>query len=343
MVLAKGEGIRVYTPEGKSYLDYLSAYSALNQGHAHPKIIQALTNQAQTLTLSSRAFYNSLFPQYAKYVTEYFGYERVLPMNTGAEAVETAIKTARKWAYMKKGVPDGKAMIIACADNFHGRTLGVISMSTDPSSRDGFGPFLPLVGAVCPNSGLTMTYGDIGALEKVFAAHGTEMAGFLVEPIQGEAGVKVPPDGFLKRAKELCEFHNVLFICDEVQTGIARTGKMLAIEHDNIRPDIIILGKALSGGVYPVSAILADNHIMSCIKPGEHGSTYGGNPLACAVAMAALEVVKEEGLVEKAAELGEYFRKSLLGIKSPLISEGTPIFTRFILFVSTWKGLIKCY
>ncbi|CAG8507687.1 13081_t:CDS:2 [Ambispora leptoticha] len=342
VVFAKGQGAHVWDPEGNKYMDFLSAYSAVNQGHCHPKIVKALCDQAQTLTLSSRAFYNDVFGKYAKYVTEndgrlsspnlqndlrrflgyfpkYFGYEMVLPMNTGVEAVETGIKLARKWGYEKKGIEANKAIVLAATNNFHGRTIGVISMSSDPSARDGFGPYLPNVGPVCPKTGDVVRHNNLKDLENALNAHGPNVAAFLVEPIQGEAGIYVPEDGYLKACYDLCKKHNVLFIADEIQTGLARTGKMICCEHENVRPDILLLGKALSGGVYPVSAVLADKEIMLCIKPGEHGSTYGGNPLGSAVAIAALEVIKEENLVEKAAILGEKFRAALRKIDSPFI------------------------
>ncbi|KAJ1929573.1 ornithine aminotransferase [Tieghemiomyces parasiticus] len=318
-VLSKGKGAKVWDPEGKEYLDFLSAYSAVNQGHCHPKIVQALIDQSQTLALSSRAFYNDQFGKYAKYVTEYFKYDMVLPMNTGAEAVETALKLARKWGYMKKNIPANKALIFSCAENFHGRTTGVVSMSTDPEARNDFGPYLPNVGPYCPSTGSVIRYNHAEDLEAALEAHGPEVAAFLVEPIQGEAGIVVPDEGYLKKCYELCQKHNVLFIADEIQTGLARTGTMLAIEHDGVRPDIVLLGKALSGGVYPVSAVLADRDVMLCIQPGEHGSTYGGNPVACAVAIAALEVLKEENLVERARTLGEQFRTALRAFDSPVI------------------------
>ncbi|CAG8677027.1 10879_t:CDS:2 [Funneliformis mosseae] len=315
----KAEGPYVWDPEGNKYMDFLCAYSAVNQGHCHPKIVQALCNQAQRLTLSSRAYYNDVFGKYAKFISEYFGYEMVLPMNTGAEAVETGIKLARKWGYLKKGIPKDKAIIISCRNNFHGRTMAAISMSTDPDSRGGFGPYVPSIGPTCPITSKGVDYNSIEDLKNALEAHGPHVAAFLVEPIQGEAGIFVPDDGYLKKVHELCKKHNVLLIADEVQTGLARTGKMLCQEHDGVRADIVLLGKALSGGVYPVSAVLADKHIMLCIKPGEHGSTYGGNPLGCAVAIAALEVIKEENLVERAAVLGEKFRTALRNINSPLI------------------------
>jgi ornithine--oxo-acid transaminase len=303
VVLAKGEGVHVWDPEGKKYYDFLSAYSAVNQGHCHPKIISALKNQAEMLTLTSRAFYNNKLGAYEKYITEFFGYDKVLPMNTGVEGDETAIKLARKWGYTKKGISENNAKIVVCEGNFHGRTMAIISASTDPDCRNGFGPFMP--------GFIIVPYNDVAALEKVFTEQGKDIAGFLVEPIQGEAGVFVPDEGYLKSIRELCTKHNILFIADEVQTGIARTGKMLAVDHENVRPDIVILGKALSGGVLPVSAILADDEIMLCIKPGEHGSTYGGNPLACEVAIAALKVVKEEKLAENAEKLGQLFRSEM--------------------------------
>ncbi len=309
VVLEKGEGVFLYGVDGKRYYDFLSAYSAVNQGHCHPKIVKALCDQAQTLTLTSRAFYNDVLGEYEEYITKYFGYDKVLPMNTGAEADETALKLCRKWAYMKKGVKDDQAKIIVCENNFHGRTITVVSMSTDPDSYGGFGPFTP--------GFVKIPYNDLAALEKELKD--PNVAGFLVEPIQGEAGVFVPDEGYLKKAFELCKKNNVLFIADEVQTGIARTGKMLACDHEGVRPDIIILGKAISGGVFPVSAVLADNDIMLCIKPGEHGSTFGGNPIACRVAIAALDVIKDEKLVENAEKMGKIFRDEIRNIKSDMI------------------------
>ncbi|MDO9254847.1 MAG: ornithine--oxo-acid transaminase [Bacteroidales bacterium] len=309
VVLAKGEGALVWDVEGKQYFDFLSAYSAVNQGHCHPKIVGAMIEQAQTLTLTSRAFYNNILGIYEKYITEYFGYDKVLPMNSGAEADETALKLCRKWAYKVKGIEDGQAKIIVCEGNFHGRTITIISMSTDPDSYGGFGPFTP--------GFVTIPYNDIPALEK--ALEDPNVAGFLVEPIQGEAGVFVPDAGYLSKSYELCKKNNVLFIADEVQTGIARTGKLLACDHENVRPDILILGKALSGGAMPVSAVLADDEIMLTIKPGEHGSTFGGNPIAARVAIAALEVVKEENLAGKAEYLGKIFREELGNVKSEMI------------------------
>jgi len=302
VVLERGEGPFVWDVEGKRYFDFLSAYSAVNQGHCHPRIIQALTQQAKKLTLTSRAFHSASLGIFEKYITDLFGYDKVLMMNTGVEAVETSLKLCRKWAYEKKGIPEGKAKILFASQNFHGRTLGVISASVDPSSRNGFGPFLPGFDVI--------EYDNIEALENALISD-PFVAGFILEPIQGEAGVKVPTKGYLKEVAKLCKAANVLFIADEIQTGIARTGKMLCVDHEGVRPDIVILGKALSGGVLPVSAVLADDQTMLCIKPGEHGSTYGGNPLSCEVAKEALQVVLDEKLAEKAAHLGEIFRSEL--------------------------------
>ncbi len=302
VVLAKGEGVYVWDVDGKRYYDFLSAYSAVNQGHCHPKIIKALNDQASILTLTSRAFFNDVLGKYEKYVTEFFGFDKVLPMNTGAEAVETAIKICRKYAYEKKGIPENQAQIIVCKNNFHGRTTTIISFSNDEDARRNFGPYT--------EGFIKIDYNNIEALEEAIKSS-KNIAGFLVEPIQGEAGVFVPAEGYLAKAKALCEKYGVLFIADEVQTGIARTGKLLAVSHENVIPDILILGKALSGGVYPVSAVLANNHIMDVIKPGQHGSTFGGNPLACAVAIAALKVIKDEDLAENADKLGELFRSEL--------------------------------
>ncbi len=309
VVLERGQGVYLWDVEGKRYYDFLSAYSAVNQGHCHPKIIKAMCEQAQKLTLTSRAFYNNVLGEFEEYVTKYFGYDKVLPMNTGAEADETALKLCRRWAYNVKGIKDGEAKIIVCENNFHGRTITVISMSTDPDSYGGFGPYTP--------GFIKIPYNDIPALEK--ALQDPNVAGFLVEPIQGEAGVFVPDEGYLKKAYDLCKKHKVLFIADEVQTGIARTGKMLACDHECVRPDILILGKAISGGAMPVSCVLADDEIMLTIKPGEHGSTFGGNPLAGKVAIAALEVVKEEKLAENAERLGKIFRDEMKNIKSEMI------------------------
>jgi ornithine--oxo-acid transaminase len=309
VVLEKGEGIYLYGVDGKRYYDFLSAYSAVNQGHCHPKIVKALCDQAQVLTLTSRAFYNNVLGEYEEYVTKYFGYDKVLPMNSGAEADETALKLCRKWAYTKKGIKEDQAKIICCNDNFHGRTISIISMSTDPDSYGGFGPFTP--------GFVKIPYNDIAALEKELKD--PNVAGFLVEPIQGEAGVFVPDEGYLKKAYELCKKHNVLFIADEVQTGIARTGKMLACDHEGIHPDILILGKAISGGILPVSAVLASDDIMLTIKPGEHGSTFGGNPVACRVAIAALQVIKDEKLADNAEKMGKIFRDEMKAIKTDMI------------------------
>jgi ornithine--oxo-acid transaminase len=309
VVLERGEGPFVWDVEGKRYFDFLSAYSAVNQGHCHPKIVKALTDQAKILTLTSRAFYNSVLGEFEEYITRYFRYDKVLPMNSGAEADETALKLCRKWGYKKKGIKENNAKIIACEGNFHGRTITIVSMSTDPDARNDYGPFTP--------GFIMIPYNDLNALE--VALKDPDVAGFLVEPIQGEAGVFVPDEGYLKKAWDLCKSKNVLFIADEVQTGIARTGKLLACDHEGVRPDILILGKALSGGVLPVSAVLADDDIMLTIKPGEHGSTFGGNPLAAKVAIAALEVVKNENLAENSDRLGKIFREEFQSIKSDMI------------------------
>ncbi len=310
VVLSRGVGAKVWDAEGKEYYDFLSAYSAVNQGHCHPKILEALTDQASTLTLTSRAFYNDELGPFEKYITQLFGYDKVLAMNTGAEADETAIKLCRRWGYEKKGIPENKAKIIVAENNFHGRTITIISMSTDPSSYKGFGPFTP--------GFVTIPYNDTQALAE--AVKDPHVAGFLVEPIQGEAGVMVPDEGYLKKASELCKENNVLFIADEIQTGIARTGKMLACDHEGVRPDVLLLGKALSGGIYPVSAVLADDDIMLCIRPGEHGSTYGGNPLAARVATAALKVIEDENLCEKSERLGKIFREEMGKIDHEMMS-----------------------
>jgi len=302
VVLSKGEGVYVWDVEGKKYYDFLSAYSAVNQGHCHPKIVGAMVQQAQTLTLTSRAFYNDMLGKYEKFASELFGFDKLLPMNTGAEAVETALKIARKWAYEVKGISENEAQIIVCENNFHGRTTTIISFSNDPVARKNFGPFT--------NGFIKIEYSNLQALEAALESD-ANIAAFLVEPIQGEAGVYVPSEGYLTAAKALCTKHNVLFIADEVQTGIARTGKMLAVDHENVKPDILILGKALSGGAYPVSGVLADDAIMNVIQPGNHGSTFGGNPIAAAVAIAALEVVQEENLAENAEALGQIFRAEL--------------------------------
>jgi len=309
VVLSKGRGAKVWDVEGKEYFDFLSAYSAVNQGHCHPKIVGAMVEQAQTLTLTSRAFYSDALGVYEKYITELFGYDKVLPMNTGAEADETALKLCRRWAYDVKGIETDQAKIIVCADNFHGRTISIISMSTDPESKVGFGPYTP--------GFIVIPYNNLDALEE--ALKDPNIAGFLVEPIQGEAGVVVPDEGFLTKAFNMCKEKNVLFIADEVQTGIARTGKMLACDHENVHPDILILGKALSGGSYPVSAVLSNDEIMLTIKPGQHGSTFGGNPVAARIGVAALQVVLDEDLANKAETLGEIFRNEIRAIGSDMI------------------------
>lgn len=309
VVLDRGEGPFVWDVEGKRYFDFLSAYSAVNQGHCHPRIVEAMVNQARKLALTSRAFYNSVLGEYEEFITRYFGYDKVLPMNSGAEADETALKLCRKWAYKKKGIAQGNAKIICCEGNFHGRTITIISMSSDPDARNDYGPFTP--------GFISIPYNDIGALKE--ALRDPDIAGFLVEPIQGEAGVYVPDEGYLRQAYELCKKNNVLFIADEVQTGLARTGKLLACDHEGVRPDILILGKALSGGMMPISAVLADDDIMLTIKPGEHGSTFGGNPIAAKVAIAALSVLKDEKLAENAERLGHIFRDEMKSIKSDMI------------------------
>ncbi|MCK4677011.1 MAG: ornithine--oxo-acid transaminase [Bacteroidales bacterium] len=310
VVLSRGEGAFVWDVEGTRYYDFLSAYSAVNQGHCHPRIVNAMIGQASTLTLTSRAFYNDALGPYEEYITEYFGYDKVLPMNTGAEGDETAIKLCRKWAYEKKGIPENEAKIIVCEGNFHGRTVTAISMSTDPDARNGFGPYTP--------GFVTIPYNDIPALEA--ALEDPHVAGFLVEPIQGEAGVFVPDEGYISNAYNLCKEKNVLFIADEVQTGLARTGKLLACDHENIKPDILILGKALSGGVYPISAVLADDEVMLTIQPGQHGSTFGGNPIAAKIAVAALQVLKDEDLAKKADYLGKIFRDEMKKMNSDLVT-----------------------
>lgn len=303
VVLEKGEGVYVWDVEGRKYYDFLSAYSAVNQGHSHPKIVDALVNQAGKLALTSRAFYNSVLGEYEEKITSLFGFDKVLPMNSGAEAVETAVKLARKWSYEVKGIAEDQAMIVVCENNFHGRTTTIVSFSNDPDANKNYGPFTP--------GFVKIPYNNLQSLQDVLEQNSPQIAAFLVEPIQGEAGVYVPDEGYLKAAADLCKKHNVLFIADEVQTGIARTGKMIACHHEEVQPDILILGKALSGGMYPVSAVLANNEIMNVIKPGQHGSTFGGNPLACAVAMAALDVVEEENLSERAEVLGQFFRKEI--------------------------------
>lgn len=315
VVLAKGEGVFVWDVEGKKYFDFLSAYSAVNQGHCHPRIVETVRTQAGELALTSRAFYSDKLGIYEKYITGYFGFDKVLPMNSGAEGVETAIKLCRKWGYEKKGIPNGEAKIIVCGQNFHGRTVTIISFSSDPDAKGNFGPYTP--------GFISIPYNNVGALKDILEEHGPTVAGFLVEPIQGEAGVFVPDDSFLKECAALCKTHNVLFIADEIQTGLARTGSLLAVcgdctcEHkceqqeSYVTPDILILGKALSGGAYPVSAVLANDHIMEVIKPGQHGSTYGGNPMACAIAMTALDVLQDEHLAQNARHIGEIFRSRM--------------------------------
>ncbi|TAH43791.1 MAG: ornithine--oxo-acid transaminase [Bacteroidetes bacterium] len=328
VVLERAEGVYVWDVEGKRYFDFLSAYSALNQGHNHPKIIAALIEQASRLSLTSRAFYNNCLGEYEEYITKFFGYDKVLPMNSGAEAVETAMKLCRRWSYDKKGIADNEAKIIVCEGNFHGRTITIISASTDPDSYGRFGPMTP--------GFIKIPYNDLAALEK--ALQDTKVAGFLVEPIQGEAGVIIPDDGFISAAAALCKKHNVLFLADEIQCGLGRTGKMLACDHENVRPDILILGKALSGGLLPVSAVLADDEIMLCIKPGEHGSTYGGNPLAARVATVSLEVLKSEKLAENAEKLGVILLAELKSIKHEMIElvRGKGLFCAMV--IRPYKG-----
>ena len=310
VVLSRGEGVFVWDAEGKKYYDFLSAYSAVNQGHCHPRIVDTMIEQAKVLHLTSRAFYNDTLGEYEKFIAEYFGFDKVLPMNTGAEGVETAMKLVRKWAYTKKGVPQNQARILFAKDNFHGRTISVISASNDPEAKNDFGPFTPGISSIA--------YNDIQALEKEL--EDPNVAAFIVEPIQGEAGVMVPDEGYLTKALALCRSKNVLFVADEIQTGIARTGKLLACDHENVKPDVLILGKAMSGGAYPVSAVLANDDIMNCIKPGEHGSTYGGNPMACKIAMTALQIVKDENLAENAEKLGKLLRDELRNLNSEMIT-----------------------
>jgi ornithine--oxo-acid transaminase len=337
VVLERGLGVHVWDVDGKQYYDFLSAYSAVNQGHSHPKITNALIEQAQKLALTSRAFHNNVLGEYEKFVTELFGFDKVLPMNTGAEAVETALKVTRKWGYEKKGVAENTAKIIVCEGNFHGRTISIVSASTDPDARKNFGPFTP--------GYVTIPYNDITALAE--ALKDNTVVGFLVEPIQGEAGVYVPNDGYLKTCAEMCKAANVLFIADEVQTGIARTGKLLACDYEDVKPDVLILGKALSGGMYPVSAVLANNDIMMCIKPGQHGSTYGGNPLGCKVAITAMNVVLDEKLADNAQALGELFRSELRAINSDRITtvRGKGLLNAIIIKekdgISAWEVCLK--
>jgi len=311
VVIAKARGAKVWDPEGNVYLDFLSAYSAVNQGHCNPRIIKAMIEQAKMCTLTSRAFFNNKLGEYEKFITEFFGYEMVLPMNSGAEAVETAMKLCRKWGYEKKGVEPNKATILFATENFHGRTISIITASTDPDCKKGFGPYTPGIDVI--------PYNSSQALDDYLKKNGKNVVAFIVEPIQGEAGVFVPDDGYLKKRFDICKKNNVLFVADEIQTGIARTGRLLACDWDRVKPDMLILGKALSAGVYPVSAVLTSKEVMLCIKPGEHGSTYGGNPIACAVAVAALKVVRDERLAERADEMGQYFRNELKKIKHPML------------------------
>ena len=337
VVLERGEGVFVWDVEGKRYYDFLASYSAVNQGHCHPKITKAMVDQVQKLALTSRAFYNSVLGEYEKFITSYFGYDKVLPMNSGAEGVETALKLARKWGYEKKGISANAAKIIVCESNFHGRTINIISFSTDNDSKENFGPF---------NTGyITIPFNDTAALAEALKDPG--VAGFLVEPVQGEAGVIVPDEGYLSKAYEMCKSANVLFIADEIQSGLARTGRLLACDWENVHPDILILGKALSGGMYPVSAVLADDEIMMCIKPGQHGSTYGGNPVACKVAIAALEVLRDEKLAERSHYLGELLRKELNSIKSDMITlvRGKGLFNAIVIKerngITAWEVCLK--
>ena len=309
VVLSRGKGVFVWDVEGKRYYDFLSAYSAVNQGHCHPELVKVIQDQSSKLTLTSRAFYNDVLGEYEKFITTYFGYDKVLPMNSGAEAVETAMKLARKWAYEKKGITENSAKIVICKDNFHGRTISIISMSSDFDSKNHFGPYTP--------GFINIPYNDVSALGD--ALKDSNVCAFLIEPIQGEAGVIVPDEGYLRDAYALCKSENVLFIADEIQTGLARTGKILACDHENVQPDILVLGKALSGGFYPVSAVLANDEVMLCIKPGQHGSTYGGNPMAASLAIRSLQILKEENLSENAHKMGEILREGLKKINSPLL------------------------
>ncbi|KAG5940356.1 hypothetical protein E4U60_000545 [Claviceps pazoutovae] len=319
MVFSRAKGVHVWDPEGRQYLDFLSAYSAVNQGHCHPELVKALTDQASRLTLSSRAFYNDVFPKWAEKIREVFGYEMVLPMNTGVEATETAVKIARKWAYKVKGVEKDKALVFCVTNNFHGRSMTAITLSTDPESKENYGPYVPNIGATCPATGNAIRFNNVADLEEAFEVHGKNTAAFLVEPIQGEAGVIVPDEDYLVKVHALCKTHNVLLICDEIQTGIGRTGRMLASDWSGIKPDMVTLGKAISGGMYPVSAIMGSKEIMLVVEPGTHGSTYGGNPLGCAVSIRALELVEEEGMIANAERLGNLFRDSLAALGSPII------------------------
>ncbi|KAK8218733.1 ornithine aminotransferase-like protein [Phyllosticta capitalensis] len=320
VVFSRASGVDVWDPEGRHYLDFLSAYSAVNQGHCHPELVKALVDQASRLTLSSRAFYNDVFPRFAEYVTKTLGFDMVMPMNTGAEAVETAVKIARKWGYKVKDIPENQALVFSAQENFHGRTFAAITMSTDPESRDNYGPYLPGIGSVDPATNEPIRYNNVDDVRRVLEAHGKNTAAFLVEPIQGEAGIVVPDDSYLTEVKALCEKHNVLLICDEIQTGIARTGRMLCHEWSGIKPDLVLLGKAISGGMYPVSCVLGSKEVMLTVEPGTHGSTYGGNPLGSAIAIRALEIIKEENMVERAEKLGNIFRDGLRKIDNPMIT-----------------------
>ncbi|CAI6088183.1 unnamed protein product [Clonostachys chloroleuca] len=319
VVFAKAQGVNVWDPEGRKYLDFLSAYSAVNQGHCHPELVKVLIEQAGRLTLSSRAFHNDVFPRWAEKVRDLFGYDMVLPMCTGAEAVETAIKIARKWAYKVKGVEQNKALIFSAQDNFHGRTMTAISLSNDPESKENYGPYVPNIGSFDPTTGKPIRYNNIADLEEVLERHGKDTAAFIVEPIQGEAGVVVPDDGYLASVQALCKKHNVLFICDEIQTGIGRTGRMLCSQWAGIKPDLVTLGKAISGGMYPVSCVLGSKDVMLVIEPGTHGSTFGGNPLGAAVSIRALEIMEEEDLTAKAEKLGKIFRDGIAALNTPII------------------------
>ncbi|KAF2405485.1 ornithine aminotransferase [Trichodelitschia bisporula] len=320
VVFSRASGCSVWDPEGRHYLDFLSAYSAVNQGHCHPELVKALVDQASRLTLSSRAFYNDVFPKFAEFVTKLFDFDMVLPMNTGAEAVETAVKLARKWGYKVKGIPQDEALIFSVENNFHGRTFSAITMSSDPESRENYGPYLPGVGSINPTTHQPIRYNNVDDVRVLFEEFGKNTAAFLVEPIQGEAGIVVPDESYLREIKSLCEKHQVLLICDEIQTGIARTGKMLCYEWSGIKPDVVLLGKAISGGMYPVSCVLASKDVMLSVEPGTHGSTYGGNPLGSAIAIRALELIQEENMIERAQQLGELFRVGLKAINSPIIT-----------------------
>ncbi|KAF4595656.1 Ornithine aminotransferase [Ophiocordyceps camponoti-floridani] len=321
VVFSRAKGVDVWDPEGRHYLDFLSAYSAVNQGHCHPELVKALADQAGRLTLSSRAFHNDVFPRWAEKMHHVFGYDMVLPMNTGVEAVETAVKIARKWAYKVKGVEQDKALVFCVTDNFHGRSMTAITLSTDSESKANYGPYVPGLGASCPSTGKSIRFNNVDDVREVLEAHGKTTAAFLVEPIQGEAGVVVPDDDYLPRVHALCKKHNVLLICDEVQTGIGRTGRMLCSEWSGIKPDMVTLGKAISGGMYPVSAVLSSKDVMLVVEPGTHGSTYGGNPLGCAVSIRALELIEEEDMITNARRLGDVFRDGLAALKSPVIKE----------------------